>query len=101
MAIDWDCSEAADPAADLGRLMAELTHSVNQYGGNFTEGLDISNALAAAYCNQMSSNWDTESLVYRARFYQAIGTLRIARNNRLSRQDRLALVLRAFALLSY
>jgi hypothetical protein len=100
VAIDWDCSEAADPAADLGRLMAELTHSVNQYGGNFTEGLDISNALAAAYCNQMSSNWDTESLVYRARFYQAIGTLRIARNNRLSRQDRLALVLRAFALLS-
>ena len=100
VAIDWEGSERADPAADLGRLMAEVTHSVNNYGGNFTEGVDFSNALATAYCNQMSSNWNTESLEYRARFYQAIGTLRIARNSWLSRQDRLALVLRAFALLS-
>ena len=100
VAIDWERSERADPAADLGRLMADVTHSVIQYGGNFTEGVDISNALAAAYCNQMSSNWDTVSFAYRARFYQAIGTLRIARNRLLSRQDKLALVLQAFALLS-
>lgn len=100
VAIDWESSERADPAADLGRLMAEVTHCVNQYRGNFTEGVDFSNILATAYYNQISSNRDAESLAYRARFYQATGTLRIARNKWLSRQDRLALVLRAFALLS-
>lgn len=100
VAIDWERSETADPAADLGRLMAEVTHSVNQHGGNFSEGLAFANDLAAAYCNELSSHWNTESLVYRARFYQATSTLRIARNGWLSRLDRLALVLQAFALLS-
>ena len=100
VAIDWERSETADPAADLGRMMAEVTHSVNQHGGNFSEGLAFANDLAAAYCNELSSNWNTESLVNRARFYQATSTLRIARNGWLSRLDRLALVLQAFALLS-
>ena len=48
----------------------------------------------------LNSNWNTELLVYRARFYQATSTLRIARNGWLSRLDRLALILQAFALLS-
>jgi len=100
VAIDWERSEIADPAADLGRLMAELTHSVNQRGGNFAEGLSFANDFANAYYNHLSSNWNTENLVYRARFYQATSTLRIARNGWLSRLDRLALVLQAFALLS-
>jgi thiamine kinase-like enzyme len=100
VAIDWERSEIADSAADLGRLMAELTHSVNQHGGNFSEGLAFANDLAAAYCNYLSPNWNTESLLCRARFYQATSTLRIARNGWLSRQDRLSLVLQAFALLS-
>jgi len=100
VAIDWERSEIGDPAGDLGRLMAEITHSVNQRGGNFAEGLAFANDLAAAYCNQLSSNWNAESLVYRVRFYQATSTLRIARNGWLSRLDRLALVLQAFALLS-
>ncbi|MBG7609664.1 MAG: phosphotransferase [Anaerolineae bacterium] len=100
VAIDWERSEIGDQAADLGRLMAEITHSVNQHGGNFAEGLAFANDLAAAYCNQLSSNWNAESLMYRARFYQATSTLRIARNGWLSLLDRLALVLHAFALLS-
>ncbi len=100
VAIDWERSEMGDPASDLGRQMAEITHSVNQRGGNFAEGLAFANELAIAYCNQLSSNWNRESLVYRAKFYQATSTLRIARNGWLSRPDRLALVLQAYALLS-
>jgi len=34
VAIDWERSERADHTAGLGRLMAEIIHSVNQYGGN-------------------------------------------------------------------
>jgi|APSaa5957512576_1039674.scaffolds.fasta_scaffold11457_2 thiamine kinase-like enzyme len=100
VAIDWERSEKADPASDLGRLMAEITHSVNQHGGDFAEGNVFANYLATAYCNELHSHWEKESLLYRARFYQATSTLRIARNGWLSRQDRLALVLQAFALLS-
>ncbi len=100
VAIDWERSEIGDPAADLGRLMAEVTHSVNQRGGNFAEGLVFTNHLATAYCNELHSHWEKDSLMFRARFYQATSTLRIARNGWLSRLDRLALVLQAFALLS-
>lgn len=100
VAIDWERSDFADPAADLGRLMAEVTHSVNQYGGNYEEGFEIANVLATAYCNELQTGWDQDILLKRARFYQASSTLRIARNGWLSRQDRLDLVLQAFALLS-
>jgi len=98
VAIDWERSEYADPAADLGRLMAEVTHSVNKYGGNYSEGVSYANKLAAAYCEEINLNGNSDSLVHRARFYQAASTLRIARNGWLPRMDRLALVLQAFAL---
>ena len=100
VAIDWERSEKADPASDLGRLMAEVTHSVNQHGGNFVEGLSFANHLATVYCNELLSHWEKESLMYRAKFYQATSILRISRKGGLSHQDRLALVLQAFALLS-
>lgn len=100
VAIDLERSEETDQAADLGRLMAEVTHGVNQHGGDFAEGNIFANYLATSYCNELHSHWERESLLYRARFYQATSTLRIARNGWLSRQDRLALVLQAFALLS-
>jgi len=100
VAIDWERSQTADPAADLGRLMAEVTHSVNQHGGDFSEGLAFAQELADAYCASLPASWDAERLLYRARFYQATSTLRIARNGWLARLDRMALVLHAFALLS-
>ena len=100
VAIDWERSEFADPASDLGRLMAEVTHSVNKYGGNYSEGVYLANVLAIAYCKEANLNWKTDSLVHRARFYQAASTLRIARNGWLTRKDRLDLVLQAFALFS-
>ncbi len=99
-AIDWERSEFADPAADLGRLMAEVTHCVNKYGGNFSEGDFFANELAAAYCKEGNLSRNLDNLVHRARFYQAASTLRMARNGWLSRKDRLALVLQAFALFS-
>jgi len=98
--IDWERSDAADPAADLGRLMAEVTHSVNQHGGNFTEGQSFAQQLAEKYCYYLPSNWNPIALLHRAQFYQATSTLRIARNGWLSRIDRLYLILHAFSLLS-
>ena len=80
--------------------MAEVTHSVKQHGGDFDEGIAFANQLAVAYGNHSTSAGDTERLIHRARFYQAVSTLRIARNGWLSRRDRLDLVLQAFALLS-
>ena len=100
VAIDWERSEFADPAADLGRLMAEVTHSVNKYGGDYIEGISFANALVNTYCKEPNLNWKTDNLVRRARFYQAASTLRIARNGWLNRKDRLALVLQAYALFS-
>jgi hypothetical protein len=81
-------------------LIAEIIHSVNQNGGDFTEGLAFSNHSIAAYCSEVSSKWESESLMYRVRFYQATSSLRIARNGWLSRMDRMALVIHAIALLS-
>ena len=100
VAIDWERSEFADPAADLGRLMSEVAHSVNIYGGNYSEGISFANKLAASYCDEFNKNGNSERLIQRARFYQAASTLRIARNGWLSRNERLALALQAFALLS-
>ncbi|MEN8172456.1 MAG: aminoglycoside phosphotransferase family protein [Chloroflexota bacterium] len=100
VAIDWERSEFADPVADLGHLMAEVTHSVNQNGGNFTEGQILSQQLAEAYYGFLPTNWNPDALLHRVQFYQATSMLRIARNGRLSRFDRLTLVLQAFALLS-
>jgi len=98
--IDWERSEAADPAADLGCLMAEVTHSVNQHGGNFSEGQTFAQQLAEKYCCYLPSNWNTIALLHRTQFYQATSMLRISRNGWLSKFDRQSLILHAFALLS-
>lgn len=100
VAIDWERSGFADPAADLGRLMAEVTHAVNQQGGNFAEGHRYARRLGEAYARFLPQEWEQQALLHRARFYEATSILRIARNGWLSRKDRLALVLQAFALLS-
>jgi len=100
VAIDWERSKFADPAADLGRLMAEITHSVESHGGNVSEALGLTQQLINEYCNHLPSTWNTEALLRRSRFYQATSTLRIARNGWLSRKDRMALIIQALALLS-
>jgi aminoglycoside phosphotransferase (APT) family kinase protein len=100
VSIDWERSELADPAADLGRLIAEVTHSINQNGGDFAEAQIFSQHITDAYVKSLPPDWDSCTLLHRAKFYQAASILRIARNGWLSHQDRLGLILEAFALLS-
>jgi aminoglycoside phosphotransferase (APT) family kinase protein len=100
VAVDWERLYVADPAADLGRLMAEVTHSVNQHGGSVAEAVDYVDQLAKAYCEALPNDQDANVLLDRARFYRASSTLRIARNGWVSRLDRTALVAQALALLN-
>jgi len=98
--IDWERSDTADPASDLGRLMAEVIHSVSQFGGNTNEGEAFAQHLAKNYCDFLPSDWNFNALLRRAQFYQATSMLRIARNGWLSHEDRLTLILQAFAILT-
>jgi tRNA A-37 threonylcarbamoyl transferase component Bud32 len=100
VAIDWERFEVADPASDLGRLMAEVSHSVKQHGGSVAEALPFVQRLSTSYCQTLPANWDADALLKRARFYRAQSTLRIARNGWVSRLDRTALVAQAAVLLA-
>jgi aminoglycoside phosphotransferase (APT) family kinase protein len=100
VAIDWERSELADPAADLGRLMAEVAHSIHQNGGDFAEAQVVNQHITDTYLSSLPAAWEAGPLLQRALFYQAASTLRIARNGWLSHQDRFGLILEAFALLS-
>lgn len=101
IAVDWERLYMADPAADLGRLMAEVSHSVKQHGGSVAEALPLVQRLSDGYFRALRNGEDTEALLGRARFYQAYSTLRIARNGWVSRLDRTALVAQALALLQH
>lgn len=100
VAIDWERSAPADPAADLGRLKAEVTHSLNEQGGSVAEAIPFLDRLHHAYVRAMPEGQDSEEWDLRVRFYQALSTLRIARNGWISRLNRTALVAQAFSLLS-
>jgi len=100
IAIDWERAGPGDPAADLGRLIAEVTHSVVQHGGSAAEAAAYIDPLCRAYTLALPDEWGGKALQERARFYQAISTLRMARNGWLSRLHRTALVARAMALLT-
>lgn len=98
--IDWERLETADPAFDLGRLMAEVTHSIQQHGGSVGEATPFVEHLVGTYVEALPEAWDVEALLRRARFYRASSTLRIARNGWVSRLDRTALVAQGMALLA-
>lgn len=97
--VDWERLYVADPAADLGRLLAEVSHSIRQHGGSVAEAVPFLQRLADAYCSALAADQDAQALLERARFFQASSTLRIARNGWVSRLDRTALVAQALALL--
>ncbi len=99
--VDWERLRLGDPAFDLGRLMAEITHSINQHGGSVVEAEPFVRHMVDAYRESLPMSWDGEALVDRARFYRASSTLRIARNGWVSRLDRTALVAQAMALLAH
>ena len=98
--VDWERLHPGDAAFDLGRLMAEITHSINQHGGSVSEAEHFVEHLVDAYCQALPEDWDQKSVVNRARFYRASTTLRIARNGWVSRLDRTALVAQAMSLLA-
>lgn len=100
VAVDWERLQIADAAADLGRLMAEVSHSIKQHGGSVAEAVPFIQRLTDAYCQALPADWDADALLHRARFYQAQSTLRIARNGWVSRLDRTVLVAQAAILLS-
>lgn len=99
IAIDWERSKIADPAADLGRIMAEVEHSISQHGGNLGEASPLIEHLIEEYAQTAAKTFDTEALFERARYHRAITSLRIARNGWLSRLERTQLVAQALALL--
>jgi tRNA A-37 threonylcarbamoyl transferase component Bud32 len=99
VAIDWERLVVADPAADLGRLMAEVSHSVGQQERGDAETTLLIQHLMQAYQQALSLKVGVDTLIERARFYRASSTLRIARNGWLSRLERSALVVEAMALL--
>lgn len=99
VAIDWERLTVADPAADLGRLMAEVSHSVVRHGGSAEEAEALVGHVVQGYQLSVPRQWDRAALQERARFYRASSTLRIARNGWLSRLERTGLVAQALALL--
>ena len=99
--VDWERLRVRDPAFDLGRLMAEVTHSINQHGGSVAEAQPFVGHTIDTYRHALPPSWDGDALVDRARFYRASSTLRIARNGWVSRLDRTALVAQAMALLAH
>lgn len=98
--IDWERAKLADPASDLGRLMAEVSHSITQHGGSVTGAQSFVQQVATSYCRALTQQWNCQALMERARFYRALSTLRIARNGWVSRLDRMGLVAQALALLT-
>lgn len=101
VAIDWERLKVADPAADLGRLVAEVGHSIRRHGGSSEEAEPLVAHLIASYNQARQTTPEVEaSLRQRVTFYRAASTLRIARNGWLSRLERTALIAEALALLA-
>ncbi len=97
--IDWERAKMDDPAADLGRLMAEVSHSIIRHGGTTPEAMRMTDYLQRTYCEIARAHCEPDTLARRMRFYQASSTLRIARNGWLSHLERTTLVQQAMALL--
>ncbi len=101
VAIDWERMKITDPAADVGRLVAEITHSINTHGGSVAEALTLVEHLLDAYCRAAGHTADArEQFIERVRFFRATSTLRIARNGWVPRVARTAMVAEALALLA-
>jgi Ser/Thr protein kinase RdoA (MazF antagonist) len=101
VAIDWERLKVADPAGDVGRLAAEVAHSVRRQGGSGDEAEALVEHLLVAYCHARGLDAAQEAaLCERAVFFRATSALRIARNGWLPRLERTALVAEALALLA-
>lgn len=99
IALDWERATLADPAHDLGRVAAEVIHSIAQNDGTVAEALPIVERLTNRYCAALPASFGCDALRSRAGYYQAISCLRIARNA-WSAPRRIDLIAQAIALLS-
>ncbi|HET90599.1 MAG TPA: aminoglycoside phosphotransferase family protein [Chloroflexi bacterium] len=98
--IDWERLHTADPAFDLGRLAAELVHSVRRQGGRGAETAFLVRHFLQSYHQASPADGDADELNERVCFYQASSLLRIARNGWVPLLERMALVAQAMALLA-
>lgn len=98
--IDWERLKVSDPATDIGRLLAEINHSLDQFGESRPEIAALEQLLLNEYSDRAALAGDADEFRQRALFHQASSTLRIARNGWISRMDRMALITRAMAMLS-
>jgi tRNA A-37 threonylcarbamoyl transferase component Bud32 len=105
VALDWERAQVADPAADLGRLLAEVGHSLRQQQQDGEAVAALLQATQDAYAqgsvhagHDGARQW--QHLQSRARFYEAISMLRIARNAWVGLPFREELVRRAETLLA-
>lgn len=100
VAIDWERAKVGDPAADLGRLMAECSHCILEHGGDSGQAERAVSILGRRYREYRELGEVSHAFLKRARFHRALSTLRIARNGWLAREYRLALVAQAAQLLN-
>src|SRR5262249_50278932 len=77
--IDWEHLTTGDPAADLGRLLAEITHSARELQPRRNPAF-LRAVLLRAYQAAVPGAAGWGPFVQRARFFEAMGHLRIAQN---------------------
>lgn len=99
VSIDWERLTVADPATDVGRLLAEVNYSLRHQGALGSEVKSLADITLAAYSGARPFEGVSDGFMERTRFHQASSTLRIARNGWISRSDRRLLVTQALALL--
>lgn len=101
VAIDWERAKVSDPAADVGRLIAEILHSTTRHGGSTAEALLLAEHIIDGYCHVADYTGTARAqFEQRVTFFRATSTLRIARNGWVPRVGRLAMVAEALALLA-
>ena len=98
--IDWERFNSGDQARDVGRLMAEASHSITRHGGTQHEALACIDLIEQTYHAAIPDALSGNRLGERIRFQQALSTLRIARNGWLPRLERITLIARAMVLLA-
>jgi hypothetical protein len=55
-------AQYGDLAADLGRLLAEVSHSITQHGGSISEAVPFVHRTMEYYRSSLPSDWDAETL---------------------------------------
>lgn len=101
VAIDWERTKITDPAADVGRLAAEMVHSTHKHGGSVAEALPLVEHILDAYCQAGGCTSEQRAaFAERVRFFRASSTLRIARNGWIPRIERTLMIAEALALLA-